>query len=704
MGSTFGMGATRRIYRRRVARTTGEPSRSPHKGPADARRRRFDGDGMLHGVYFARTPGSDELAPMFVNKFVLTDVYLASVRRGAPTLPSIATLISPSTSFPSLLATLIRATLVQLMSSISRLTVANTAIVFHDRRLLATCESGPCVEVTAPSLDTIGYWVFEDGKGHGLGKVPLTVGRGEVGGKMMGGMLEEWTTGHPKVDPITGELVFIGYNVRRLALVLSPDAHVLTQIFARPFLTHSVVARDGTHVSLKRPVSLPRPKMMHDFGASLGHSIILDLPLTMDPLNLVRPASSSGKTRMQPMVHFDRTLRSRFGVLPRTFDGDQSRIRWFETEPCMIFHTANSWDETARDGDEVVAVNMLACRFLSAKLVHSAGGLPAPAMEERVARETNDVVRLTYYRFSLSSSDPHLPSSHPPNAPTYEVPLSSIPFEFSTVPHARTMQRSRYVYGLSLASGSFDSALEGARPDVLVKMDVDELISRAQARGQGPSDEAIDSRRVADILAQQHARRRRPDFDGIDEQERDPIKLFRLPPLHFASEPSFVPRADARSEDDGYLVFYVFDESQLLPDGSLPSCEDEVRSELWVVDAARIGFGDEVVTRVRLPRRVPYGLHSEWVTEEQILSQRKDVKTRSRGGQGVQAQVEVVQGLDEAVELMDDADRAARSGPAMAGQSALAAWVWMAVIGMWATLTARWTVPGDKGRRRVVAT
>lgn len=168
---------------------------------------------MLHGVYFERQPGSNALVPYFVNRYVLTDVYLAGQRRGGSMLPSISTLISPSTSLPSLLTTLIRAVALNLLSSISRLTVANTAVVFHDRRLLATCESGPCVEVRAPSLETVGYWTFEDGHGRGLGKAPLTVGKGEVGGKVMGGMLEEWTTGHPKVDPITGDLVFIGYNV-----------------------------------------------------------------------------------------------------------------------------------------------------------------------------------------------------------------------------------------------------------------------------------------------------------------------------------------------------------------------------------------------------------------------------------------------------------------------------------------------------------
>jgi carotenoid cleavage dioxygenase-like enzyme len=31
-----------------------------------------------------------------------------------------------------------------------------------------------------------------------------------------------------------------------------------------------------------------------------------------------------------------------------------------------------------------------------------------------------------------------------------------------------------------------------------------------------------------------------------------------LPPLHYAQEPSFVPRSQPRAEDDGFLLTYVF--------------------------------------------------------------------------------------------------------------------------------------------------
>lgn len=54
----------------------------------------------------------------------------------------------------------------------------------------------------------------------------------------------------------------------------------------------------------------------------------------------------------------------------------------------------------------------------------------------------------------------------------------------------------------------------------------------------------------------------------------------------------------------------VYDESHLLPDGT-PSTGPDAGSELWVIDAKRMGDGmDAVVCRIKLPQRVPYG----WVS------------------------------------------------------------------------------------------
>jgi carotenoid cleavage dioxygenase len=68
-----------------------------------------------------------------------------------------------------------------------------------------------------------------------------------------------------------------------------------------------------------------------------------------------------------------------------------------------------------------------------------------------------------------------------------------------------------------------------------------------------------------------------------------------------ASEPLFVPRAANADEDDGYVVALVYEQARNA-------------SEFLILNAADIA-GDPVA-RVRLPHRVPYGFHGNWVPAE----------------------------------------------------------------------------------------
>lgn len=45
---------------------------------------------------------------------------------------------------------------------------------------------------------------------------------------------------------------------------------------------------------------------------------------------------------------WDRSYPARVGVMPRT--GEASDVRWFDVEPCYVFHTLNAYD----DGDSIV--------------------------------------------------------------------------------------------------------------------------------------------------------------------------------------------------------------------------------------------------------------------------------------------------------------------------------------------------------------
>lgn len=366
---------------------------------------------------------------------------------------------------------------------------------------------------------------------------------------------------------------------------------------------------------LNTPVpGIKSAKMMHDFGVSSSHTIIMDLPLSLDPLNLAKN---------KPVVAYDPTQPSRFGVFPRY---EPDKICWYETNACCIFHTANSWESTFTNfgtvQQEFKAVNMLACRLTSAALVFSAGDLAAPVPIYRLpARyQEEEQCRLYYYQFLLPPDPEQIRSQHfgsgvVDNASYKKNPiknqwaLSAIPFEFPSVRDSVSMSAAKYIYGCSVSGSSFGAALGRAvKINSLVKVDVETLIERGQTNPPTPITGCVDTRSVAEILA--------------SKDPKDPIKIFMMPEGWYAQESRFVPRRDGTSEDDGWLLSYVFDESQLGEDGE---CLPGAKSELWIIDAKNM---NDVVAKIHLPQRVPYGLHGNWFTEENILNQRPVERVR----------------------------------------------------------------------------
>jgi carotenoid cleavage dioxygenase len=63
-------------------------------------------------------------------------------------------------------------------------------------------------------------------------------------------------------------------------------------------------------------------------------------------------------------------------------------------------------------------------------------------------------------------------------------------------------------------------------------------------------------------------------------------------------EPLFVARRGATSEDDGYVLVLVYD-------------PERDASDFYVLDAQHLA--GEPIARVRLPHRIPYGFHGNWV-------------------------------------------------------------------------------------------
>jgi carotenoid cleavage dioxygenase-like enzyme len=176
--------------------------RWPQSPKADWLLLRFDGDGMLHGVYFPKpaSEGSDPNPPQYTNRHVSTPILSLSLMLLRAPLPSISLLISPLTSLHRILGAIITTFLMAFEAGVGTLSVVNTNVLWwgaglgseaaeEERmnnenkgtqgsnaqrgsgktgRLLGLCESGPPMEVRVPELQTVGWDRLEDDQGEQL--------------------------------------------------------------------------------------------------------------------------------------------------------------------------------------------------------------------------------------------------------------------------------------------------------------------------------------------------------------------------------------------------------------------------------------------------------------------------------------------------------------------------------------------------------
>jgi carotenoid cleavage dioxygenase-like enzyme len=98
-------------------------------------------------------------------------------------------------------------------------------------------------------------------------------------------------------------------------------------------------------------------------------------------------------------------------------------------------------------------------------------------------------------------------------------------------------------------------------------------------------------------------------FDAVLKYDTDTGKseVHEWPKGSYGGETVFAPRSADSAEDDGWLLTFVVDEAS----GA---------SELHVLDARNITAAP--VARVKIPRRVPTGYHTWWVSAEQLAQQR----------------------------------------------------------------------------------
>ncbi|WIY02115.1 carotenoid oxygenase family protein [Amycolatopsis mongoliensis] len=212
---------------------------------------------------------------------------------------------------------------------------ANTNVIGHAGKTLALVEAGAPIYELTDELDTVGRCDFD--------------------GTLPGGY-----TAHPKRDPRTGEL------------------HAVSYFFGMGNKVQYSVIDAGGRVRRTVDVEVTGSPMMHDFSLTEEHVVFYDLPVTFDagtavaanvpgalrtPAKLVLSAMV-GKVRVPDPVtammagkigangglpyRWNPKYPARIGVMPR--DGGNGDVRWFEVEPCYVFHPLNAYD----DGDGIV--------------------------------------------------------------------------------------------------------------------------------------------------------------------------------------------------------------------------------------------------------------------------------------------------------------------------------------------------------------
>jgi carotenoid cleavage dioxygenase-like enzyme len=170
---------------------------------------------------------------------------------------------------------------------------ANTHIVAHAGRILATVEGGSLPYEISGELDTIGPYDFA-------------------------GALHAGFAAHTKTDQQKGEVHAIAYS------------------YSQDHVQHILIDKTGK-VSRITDIAVRDKPIMHDFALTEKYVVLYDLPVTF--------SLDAAKAGRFPYV-WNPAHEARVGLLSRE---DSSRgARWFPVEPCFVFHTLNAYDDSNR--------------------------------------------------------------------------------------------------------------------------------------------------------------------------------------------------------------------------------------------------------------------------------------------------------------------------------------------------------------------
>lgn len=237
--------------------------------------------------------------------------------------------------------------------------LANTACVWHGGKMLILEEGHGPFEVDPITLESKGAYNFND-------------------------KLTTAMTAHPKLDPVTGEMLFIAYMA------------------SGPFESDLALHKVNKAGVLTESITIPTdyPAMIHDFVVTENYVIFPVFPLT---------GSMDRAMKGEAPFMWEPERGAKIGVIPRS-SSSAADVRWIECDPFFVFHFLNAYDK-----DGVIAVD--GCQFEHSFLFPDASGVMMPDSVPYLSRWNIDMKDASARVKSTQIDD--VPSEFPQVDPRY---------------------------------------------------------------------------------------------------------------------------------------------------------------------------------------------------------------------------------------------------------------------------------------------